>query len=62
MFLVAAEPYKPARKVVKTGLAREEFVEVRSGLKAGDKVLVRTRSTVPEKGGDDEDDVEVTVG
>lgn len=62
VYRVGAEPYKPARKIVKTGLAGEEFVEVRSGLKAGDKVLVRTRSTELKKGGDEEeDDVEVTV-
>jgi HlyD family secretion protein len=55
VFLVSAEPYKPARKVVKTGLAGEEFVEIRGGLKAGDKVLVRTRSTAPKKDGDEDD-------
>jgi HlyD family secretion protein len=56
VFLVSAEPYKPTRRIVKTGLAGEEFVEVTSGLKAGDKVLVRTRSTAPTKGDDDSDE------
>jgi HlyD family secretion protein len=62
VFVVSAEPYKPVRKIVTTGLAGEEFVEIKGGLKAGDKVLVRTRSTVPKAGAQEEDDVEVSVG
>ena len=62
VYVAGAEPYKAARRIVTTGLAGEDFVEVRSGLKAGDKVLVRTRSTAPKQGGDEEDsDVEVSV-
>jgi len=62
VYLAGAEPYKPVRRIVKTGLAGEDLVEVRSGLKAGDKVLVRTRSTTPKPGEDDEDgDMEVSV-
>ena len=41
------DPYKPVRKAVKLGLQGEEFVEVTGGLKPGEKVLVRTRSTAP---------------
>ena len=53
----AADPYKPVRKAVKLGLQGEDFVEVTGGLKPGDKVLVRARSTGPGSGGaDDEED------
>lgn len=38
------EPYLPSRVPVKTGLEGEDYVEITGGLKAGQSVLVRSRS------------------
>lgn len=46
VFVATADPYKPARRIVKLGLQGEDFVEVTSGLAPGDKVVVRSKSTV----------------
>lgn len=59
VYLATDDPYRPTRKVIRTGLEGEEFTEVISGTKAGDKVLVRTKSLKPKKEADesaDEDD------
>lgn len=59
VYLVGADPYRPERRVIRTGLQGEEYTEVVSGLKKGDKVLVRTKSLKPKKESDesaDEDD------
>ena len=56
VFLTSADPYKPARRVVKLGLQGEDFVEVTQGLKPGDQVLVRVKSTAPKKESDAPDD------
>ncbi len=54
VFVVSAvDPYKPVRKAVKLGLQGEEFVEVTGGLKPGEKILVRTRSSAPTSSGAD---------
>jgi HlyD family secretion protein len=44
VWLASADPYKPQRRLVRVGLRGEDFVEVRAGLKPGDRVLVRSRS------------------
>ncbi|MFN3620105.1 efflux RND transporter periplasmic adaptor subunit [Sphingorhabdus sp.] len=59
VFLVGDDPYRPTKKIIRTGLQGEEFTEVLSGIKAGDKVLVRTKSLKPKTEADeiaDEDD------
>ena len=58
LYLASAEPYRPAKKQVKIGLQGDEFTEVISGIKAGDKILVRTKSLKPKAETDepDEDD------
>lgn len=59
VYLVGDDPYRPVRKNIRTGLEGEEYTEVISGIKAGDKVLVRTKSLKPKKEADenaDEDD------
>ncbi len=53
VFVVSSDPYKPAARVVKTGLAGEDYVEVIDGLRPGDKLIVRSRSTVKKKANED---------
>lgn len=59
VYLVGDDAYRPVRRVIRTGLQGEEYTEIISGIKAGDKVLVRTKSLKPKKESDesaDEDD------
>ncbi len=58
VFLATADPYKPAAKEIKIGVAGDEFAEVLSGLKAGDKVLVRNRSLEEKKPSGDGEEAE----
>jgi HlyD family secretion protein len=51
-----ADPYKPVRKAVKLGLQGEEYVQVTAGLRQGEKVLVRTRSTSPTSSAPDDEE------
>jgi HlyD family secretion protein len=48
LYLATAEPYRPARKEVKIGLTGDEFTEITSGIKVGDKILIRTKSLKPK--------------
>jgi HlyD family secretion protein len=48
VFIAGADPYKPARRVVSLGLEGEEFAEVTSGLKGGERILVRSKSLLPK--------------
>jgi len=56
VYVPGADPYKPVRRVVRLGLQGEDFVEITAGLKPGERVLIRTRSTVPRRTSDDEDE------
>ena len=56
VYLLGDDPYRPVRRVIRTGLQGEEYTEVVSGLKKGDKVLVRTKSLKPRKEADDSAD------
>lgn len=56
VYLLGDDPYRPVRRVIRTGLQGEEYTEVVSGLKKGDKVLVRTKSLKPKKEADDSAD------
>lgn len=56
VFTPGDDPFKPQARKVKTGLAGEDFVEILSGVEAGAKVLVRSRSTAKDgEGGEDVD-------
>jgi HlyD family secretion protein len=46
VYVTTADAYRPARRAVKIGLGGEDHVEILSGLKVGDKLVVRARSTV----------------
>lgn len=53
VFVATADPFKPVRRAIKIGLTGEEFVQVTGGLKPGEKVLIRTRSTIKKAQSDD---------
>ena len=57
-YLVSSDPFRPKPTAVKTGLLGDDYVEVVSGLKMGDKLVVRSRSTVKNKTSDAEADEE----
>ncbi len=62
VFVATTDPYRPERRLMKLGLQGEDFVEVRSGLNPGDKILVRSKSTVKkavnEDAADESDDAD----
>jgi HlyD family secretion protein len=58
VWVVSADPRKPERRSVRTGLRSEEFVEITGGLKPGDRVLVRTRTLEKKPKADSAEDEE----
>jgi len=56
VYLAGGDPYRPSKKIIRIGLQGEEYTEVVSGIKAGDKVLVRTKSLKPKEEADDSAD------
>ncbi len=56
VYVVTADAYRPERRIVKTGLQGEDFVEVVSGLRQGEKLLIRSHSTKPKPVTDDNED------
>jgi HlyD family secretion protein len=48
LYIAGADPYRPTKKKVQIGLQGDDYVEITSGLKAGDKILVRTKSLKPK--------------
>ena len=56
VYIASSDPYRPTRKGVKIGLQGDEYTEVISGIKAGDKVLIRTKSLKPKAPTDDSAD------
>lgn len=53
VYLVSSDPYLPVRRNIKIGLQGDEYTEVTSGLKPGEKILVRTKSLKPRAPADD---------
>lgn len=45
VYVETSDPFRPERRRVTVGLEGESFTEIRSGLKSGEKVVVRSRST-----------------
>ena len=56
VFVPGPDPYKPVRRIVRLGLQGEDFVEVTKGLRAGERVLVRAKSTAAKRDAEPEDD------
>ena len=53
LYVASAEKYKPTRREVTIGIEGDEYTEIISGAKAGDMVLVRTKSLKPKTPKDD---------
>lgn len=53
VWLATDDPYKPEPRTIGIGLQGEEHVEVVKGLKAGEAVLVRSKSLVPDDSEDE---------
>jgi HlyD family secretion protein len=56
VYVTTADPYKPALRTVTLGLEGEDFIQITAGLKAGDKVILRSRSLEAESGAAGEDE------
>jgi HlyD family secretion protein len=56
VYLAGSDPYRPVRIQVQIGLQGDDYTEVTSGIKAGDKVLIRTKSLKPKAQTDDNAD------
>ena len=59
LYIASNDAYKPTKKAVRLGLEGDEYTEILSGIKSGDKVLVRAKSLKPKATPDadaDEDD------
>jgi HlyD family secretion protein len=60
VYVATTDAYRPAKRRVQTGLLGDEFTEITSGIKAGEKVLVRSKSlkpkTTPDDSVDEDDD------
>ena len=56
VYVATDDDYAPATREVRVGLQGEDFVEILSGLRAGERVLVRSRSLEPRPDAEDEDE------
>ena len=56
VFIATADPFRPERRVVKLGLQGEDYVEIVKGVKPGEKLILRSKSTVKKKAAVDDDD------
>ena len=56
VYVSAADPRKPKRRLVTIGLQGEDYSEIIKGVSAGDKVIVRSRSLVKKKVDEDSAD------
>jgi HlyD family secretion protein len=56
MFVATADPFRPQRRVVKVGLEGEDYVEIVKGVRPGEKLVLRSKSTVKKKAVEDSGD------
>jgi HlyD family secretion protein len=55
VFVSTEDPYRPAMRKVTIGVEGDEFTEIVSGLRPGEKILVRSKSLKPKKDQEDSD-------
>jgi HlyD family secretion protein len=53
LYIAGSDPFRPSKRQVQIGLQGDEFTEVTSGIKAGDKILIRIKSLKPKAATDD---------
>ena len=56
IYLATADPFRPERRVVKLGLQGEDYVEIVKGVVPGDRLIIRSKSTVKKKAAEETDD------
>ena len=56
VFVPSTDPFKPARRAVTLGLQGEDYVQVTRGLRPGERVLVRVKSSAPKRETDEQGD------
>ena len=56
VWVATDDDYRPAAREVRVGLQGEDYVEILSGLRPGDRVLTRSRSLEPRPDAEDEDE------
>lgn len=56
VYVATDDDYRPARREVRVGLQGEDYVEILSGLRPGERVLIRSRSLEERPEGEDEDE------
>jgi HlyD family secretion protein len=58
LYIAGGDIYKPTARKVTIGIQGDDYTEIVSGLKAGDRVLVRTKSLKPKTAKDDSDNTD----
>ena len=61
VYIATSDPYKPKARKVTIGVQGDDYTEILSGLKPGDKILVRNKSLKPKPVTDDSADEDDTA-
>ena len=61
VYIATADRFRPQRRVVRLGLQGEDYVEIIGGVAAGEKLIVRSRSTI-KKASEDTDEASDGAG
>ncbi len=56
LYLASSDPYKPTKRAITTGIEGDDFTEILTGVKPGDKILLRSKSLKPKADADDSAD------
>ena len=56
VYVATDDDYRPAAREVRVGLQGEDYVEILTGLRSGERVLIRSRSLEPRPDADEEDE------
>lgn len=55
VYVVTIDPYKPKARKIAVGVESDDYTEILSGLKPGEKILLRSKSLLPKSGGEADD-------